>query len=139
MTSLAYVTVALVLQGERLDRLSRVLTLGAVLLLLAPRLFGFETPMPPRLLLGGAVLAGLGELWFAARVAVDAGLFEALARDGDPAWDELDAALTGLKLMPAEKAGRSPAARCAGAMRLVRFQAAALILQLVLIAGALLV
>jgi hypothetical protein len=81
-----------------------------------------------------SVLAGVAELWFALRVGFDARIFERIAR-GELGLDGFDAAMTGLGLMPAGKAGRPMPARARGAMGLLARQAALLALQLVLLAG----
>jgi hypothetical protein len=86
--------------------------------------------LPIILLIGAAALTGLAELWFSVRVAIDARLFQSLSVEDDgPDWTALDAALTRLGLSPAAKAGRPPRLRIAGALRLLRYQAAALAVQ----------
>lgn len=77
----------------------------------------------------GLVVAGLV---VGARTALDADLFRALARSPDPAG--FDAAMLILRLMPPDKAGRPVGARVAGLMRLLRWQAACVALQLALLA-----
>ena len=124
------VTAAVLRQGERIDRLSRALT---VLSLIGLAVLGtIQDAWPAMLLCAAALLAGLIELWFAMRAGIDAALFQDLAAaEDDPDWEALDAALVRLALMPAAKAGRPAAARIAGALRLPRCQAAALLAQCV--------
>jgi hypothetical protein len=121
-------------QGVLADRLSRGLTIACLAGLVA---LGILSVIPAMLLIGAAALAGLVELWFAIRVAFDAALFYqlSLAEDG-PDWATLDSALTELHLLPAEQAGRPIEQRIAGAMRLLRRQIIALIVQIALIAAA---
>ena len=144
------VTAALLRQGERIDRLSRALTvLSLIGLTLAAQPFAAQgfTSQPSAFwpsaswsfaswamgaLSGAALLAGLVELWFALRAGLDAALFEDAARNG-PDWASLDAALVGTGLMPEGKAGRPTEARIAGALRLPRWQAGALLAQCVLL------
>ena len=123
-------TAVLLRQGERIDRLSRALTVLSVIgIAMAGARHG--TWLMPSLS-GAALLAGLVELWFASRAALDAALFEDAVRDG-PDWEGLDAALLRLGLMPEGKAGRPAEARIAGALRLPRWQAGALLAQCVLL------
>lgn len=118
-------------QGKRIDRISRAVTLiavaGLVLVALLPTaiLRGAVAP------LALVVVLGLAQAFYALRVGFDARLFEALG-SGMPAatLDRLDAALIGLGLLPQAKAGRALEPRLAGAMRLMRWQAACLIGQL---------
>jgi len=77
---------------------------------------------------GGAVVAiGLVEFWLAARVAIDADLFAALGGDDLAPFDE---AMRRLGLMPEGKAGRPIEVRIQGALRLLKFQVALLVLQI---------
>jgi hypothetical protein len=121
----------LLAEARRIDRLSRPVTLLAVAaLLLAPLL-----PTAPSrgvvAVLALIVLLGLGQAFTALRVAFDARLFAALGEGRAPATlAALDAALTGLGLLDGAKAGRPLAPRLAGAMRLVRRQAALLLGQI---------
>jgi len=82
-------------------------------------------------LIAAGVIVALGavEFWLAARVALDADLFDAIAaRHGDLAG--FDRAMLRLGLMPTGKAGRPIDARLRGAFRLLKLQASALGLQL---------
>jgi hypothetical protein len=132
---LLFVTAALLEQGQAVNRLSCGLTAAAIAVLaILPAL----TPQTQWTSIGfaaAAAAAGLAQTWFAIRVGFDAALFHRLASTGDAA--AIDAALTGLGLMPAGKAGRPAPVRIAGARRLFRLQIAALALQvLCLLAGA---
>jgi len=121
----------LLAQGDRLDRLSRLLTLGG----LAGSAGIFVLGAWPGLLCGAVALAGLAELYLALRVAFDAALFRRLATETDgPDWPAFDTAMIRLGLLPAAKAGRPAEARIAGALRLMRGQAVALAVQLILLA-----
>ena len=123
-----FVTAALLDQGRTVDRLSCGLTAAAIAVLaILPAL----TPHFQWLSIGfaaAAVAAGLAQTWFAIRVGFDAALFQRLASSGD--FAAIDAALTGLGLMPASKSGRPAAWRVAGARRLFRLQVLALAVQI---------
>jgi hypothetical protein len=86
---------------------------------------------PPLFTIDASVtfIAGLCEAFFAARVALDADLFGELAK-GHFDLDGLDAAMDRLGLASGPKLGRSLKARLDGALRLLRLQAAWLLLQL---------
>ena len=118
--------------------MSRCLTVGTLVGLVSLCLLAGHSAAPTILLIGTAALAGLVELWFAGRVATDAALFRQLSvMAGGPEWTALDAALTGLGVLPMAKAGRPPARRIAGAFRLLRYQAAVLTVQFgLIVAGA---
>lgn len=125
-------------QGRRLNVLSLgLLALAGVWLLLNG--FGFST------LEGWAVygltisaIAGLLQIYYAARVDFDAGLLLAAARERDPAQAAaaLDASLQALGLQPPERAGRDWSARWRGARDLLRRQALCLVAQALLLAMA---
>ena len=130
-------TAALLRQGERLDRLSRALTVVALIgtmvagtmvagMVIRASFVWYAMPM-----LALAALVGLVELWLAIRTGIDAALFARLAA-GESRLDTLDAALAGLGLMPPAKAGRPLEARIAGARRLLRWQGYALLAQCLL-------
>ncbi len=118
-------------QGKRIDRISRAVTLIAVagMLLVAslPALSARGAAAPLALV----VLLGLGQAFYALRVDFDARLFAALGSGSPPeTLGRLDVALIGLGLLPQAKAGRALEPRLAGAMRLMRWQAALLAGQL---------
>ena len=129
---------ALLDQGRIADRLSRLLTAAAIGgVLLYPAI----AVRPPWVMPGCATLvalAGLGEVYFAIRVALDRALFERIARAREaPDFAATDEALMQLGLMPASKAGRPIDARVAGARRLLQLQIVALAAQVLLtLAGA---
>ena len=74
------------------------------------------------------VAIGVAELWLAARVAIDAELFTAIAADGR--LDRFDCAMLELGLMPENKVGRSLASRIRAALRLLKMQASMVLLQI---------
>jgi hypothetical protein len=127
-------------QARVLDRLSRAITVAALVLLLlvavvpgSPTAWAFVVPAL-------VVLLGLAETYCAMRVGFDAALFRRLAAhagEGAPDLAGLDAALVGLGLLPQAKAGRPVPDRIAGARRLLSRQAATLGVQvLAVLAGA---
>ena len=118
-------------QGRRVDRLSRLLTVTALLALVAIAVLGAPKLMVVALL-GLSVLAGAAELYLAVRVGFDAALFRRLAEAGTLELANLDAALTTMGLLPAGKAGRPLEARVAGACSLLYQQAGSLLLQIAL-------
>jgi hypothetical protein len=124
-------------QGRVADRLSRGLTIASLVSLVAISVLTPHTSISAMLLIGAAALCGLVELWFAARVLIDAALFHQLALTEDsPEWGVLDGALIELRMLPEAKAGRPTASRIAGAFRLLRLQIIALIVQFGLIVAA---
>ena len=129
---------ALLEQGRTVDRLSRPLTIAALLVVLvgpavAPAL---AWPLAGSGLLAAA--AGAVQLYLAVRVGFDAALFAQLAaRPAMMDINGMDRALGALSLRPAGKQGRPIAARIAGARRLFRWQLWALAAQgCALLAGA---
>jgi hypothetical protein len=123
-------TATLLDQGRGLDHFSHLLTVAALLGLVAIAVLGVHAPVPAALL-ALSVLAGLAEVYLAIRVGFDAGLLRELATDAlDPV--ELDAALTTMGLMPAAKSGRPIDQRAAGACRLFYRQGATVASQLIL-------
>jgi hypothetical protein len=122
---------ALLDQGRTVDRLSRLLTAGALVgILLHPAM----TMPPPRMLAWCAVvvaIAGLAEAYFAVRVGIDAALFHQVAgrAPGTIDFAGTDAALIQLGLLPVTKLGRPAEARVAGARWLFRLQVFALVTQ----------
>ena len=133
--ALMMTTAALLEQGRTLDGLSRLLTAGAVMLLLLLAFFGDQMPFERSALLAAALalaaLLGLAQLYFAFRVGFDAALFRRLATDPTPTGLEaLDAGLEELGLRPATAGARPIGDRIRGARRLLRRQALCLTLQL---------
>ena len=78
-----------------------------------------------------SLLPGLVALWFSFRTALDADLFEGIARHGDLA--AFDRAMLALGLMKAERAGRPLEARGEGALRLLKAQAVAVGAQMLML------
>jgi len=132
--ALASVAADLLAGGALVHPLSAGFTLLAATALVAE---AFARPEPlAQAPLAFAVLAGLGEVWLAVRVRLDARLFERLARGESPdglAIGPFDAALAALGWMPAERAGRPMADRVRGATRLLAAQGACAGLQVLLL------
>jgi hypothetical protein len=127
---------ALLEQGHRLDALSRLLTAGAIILLLLLAMFAPAMPSGPSALAGGglvlAILLGLIELYFAFRVGFDAALFRELAAGKAlTGLGPLDASLAGLGLRRETAGSRTLEDRIRGARMLLRRQTLCLALQLV--------
>ena len=118
-------TAALLDQGRAVDRLSRPVTIVALIGLLIAPAMDSELSWRPVALAIAIILAGVAELYFAVRVGFDAALFHHLASaesPGEAVFTATDAALAQLGLLPAAKAGRSVEARAAGAKRLFALQ-----------------
>jgi hypothetical protein len=116
------------LEGQReLCWLALLLTAAGVLALLR------ETAVSWWL---AVVLLGLGERYVAARLAIDARLFEQLARCG-PDLLRLDCALATLGMVPAAAGGRPLAARLQGALGWARRHSVLCLVQLLAAAAAL--
>jgi hypothetical protein len=127
---------ALLQQGQIIDRLSRLLTVSAVVLLIGASAFRVASP-PLAVALALAVLAGVAEAYYAVRVGFDAVLFDRLGGPGAMDLAALDAALVQLGLSPASNSGRPLEQRIAGAQRLLYKQAAAFVIQVaILLCGA---
>jgi len=115
-------------QGQVINRLSVAATAIGLGVLLLP-VFPASPAMAPMAML--VAVAGLGELFLAMRVGLDAALFRRLAAD---AADDrlnlaaLEEALTALKLK-SDHASWSIAARLSGARRLLMLQGIALFIQ----------
>ena len=125
---------ALLDQAAIVERLSRPLTVAALLILMAPALTGHRWTGALSVLLALVVLVGVLQGYLALRVRFDAALFARLAEGGAlPDLAALDRTLLALGLMPAAKIGRPLGPRIAGARRLFRLQALALAAQVALI------
>ena len=125
---------SLLRRGRVLDRLSSTLTLVALLIGLAPLLGPAARPLTA-LLCALLVLLGLGQKYWALRVALDAELFQQLASRVDQLaihTSDLDQTLTQLKLQPANQPARNWDERSLGALRLLRRQVFWLLAQLLL-------
>lgn len=131
---------SLLRRGRSLDQLSTGLTLLGVLLGLVP--CWLETFNPWALAVACALLLlGLGQKYWALRVAFDADLFQRMADSPLPLDDStraLDNALASLGLQPATGAQRPWSDRSRGALNLLRRQALLLAAQLLLTLGYLL-
>ena len=126
---LAAAAAALLAQGKVVDGVSRLLTAGSLIGLVAfPGMSRLATAT-----FVAAALLGLAETYFAVRVGLDAALFRRLAKVPDLAG--FDAAMLRLGLLSQAKAGRPVEARVAGARRLFTRQAAALALQSAVLIG----
>lgn len=120
----ATIAAALLRRGAMVHAMSSALTAAALLGGVAAALFDGRGVLPVAAVI---VIAGLAEFWLAARVAIDADLFAALA-DGDLA--RFDEAMRRLGLMPQHKAGRPIDERIRGALRLLKLQVALLAVQI---------
>jgi hypothetical protein len=126
----ATIAAALLRRGALVHAMSAVLTVASLLGGIVLDMGGV------RLVAGVVVVVGLAEFWLAARVAIDADLFAALAGN-DPA--RFDEAMQKLGLMGDDKAGRPIEARIRGALRLLKLQTALLLLQIAALFAAMLV
>ena len=131
----ATIAAALLRQGRWLAGLSA----GLILIALAGLTLALAVGRPawalPNIL---SLVAGLAALWLSLRVSFDAELFAVLAGNDDLAG--FDHAMTGLGLMPVDRAGRELDQRISGAIRLLKGQAIAVAVQAaVLVVGVLLV
>jgi hypothetical protein len=121
-------------QGEVLDRLSRPLTIAALIGLVAGLGIELGALLTVALLL--VAMAGLIETYLALRTGFDAALFHRLAGDDrQNALDlgKLDAALLELGLLPKAKAGREVEPRVLGARKLLTLQGLALAFQVAVV------
>lgn len=134
-TEMQLFTVASLLRrGRALDQCSSALSLIALLIGLAP-LLGVAAQPLTALFCALLLALGLGQKYWALRVALDAELFQQLAgRVGQLAvhTSDLDQALAQLRLQPANQPARSWNERGLGALRLLRRQVLWLLAQLLL-------
>jgi hypothetical protein len=125
-------TAALLDQGERIDRISRAVTVTALATLAAFGVFDVNKPAAA-VLLASSVLTGVAASYLAIRVGFDAALFRRMADAPDrPDFSKLDGALTALGLLAAAKAGRPLESRANGACRLFRCLAGLAVTQVIL-------
>jgi hypothetical protein len=121
-------------QGAIIDRLSRPLTIAAVIGLIV----GLGVELGP-LLVAGILLVTLGgllETYLAMRTGFNAKLFRRLAEgneSGTAHVGRIDAALIELGLLAKSKAGRTIEQRALGARRLLVLQGCALVLQIAVV------
>ena len=122
----ASITAAVLRRGEMLHHISLLLTFLILAQAMLCRIFERRTPHP--WLLAVAVLSGVLEFWFAARVALDADLFETIASEKTD-LKQFDKAMARLGMAKPEKAGRSVDERSRGALRLFKRQGLFLAIQ----------
>jgi hypothetical protein len=103
----------------------------AIVAALAAATIGARLGSAPGVLIS-LLAVGAIERYLALRVALDARLFDRLARGPLPDLAALDTALQRVLSVPTAKAGRDLSTRIAGARRLYRAQAAATLLLIVL-------
>jgi hypothetical protein len=130
---LCFCAAALLDQGRTINRLSRPLTVAALVgILIYPSITG-----RPWMLAGFAMLvalSGLAEAYYAIRIGFDAALFHQLASAPEsPDFAGTDAALSRLGLLPATAIGRPAETRMCGAKRLFGLQILALVTQVLAI------
>lgn len=134
-TEMQLFTVASLLRrGRALDQLSNALSLVALLIGLAP-LLGIKAQPLTALFCALLLALGLGQKYWALRVALDAELFQQLASKVEQLTThtaDLDRALAQLKLQAANQSSRSWDERSLGALRLLRQQVLWLLAQLLL-------
>lgn len=125
---------SLLRRGRALDQLSNALSLVALLIGLAP-LLGIKAQPLTALFCALLLVLGLGQKYWALRVALDAELFQQLASRVEQLAThtvDLDQTLAQLKLQPAHQSPRSWDERSLGALRLLRQQVLWLLAQLLL-------
>ena len=134
-TWMATIAAALLRRGTMIHAASLTLTLSTLLAGAAWSILAAGHGLAWLSVGAAIVLPGIVEFWLAARVALDAELFDAIAaREAD--LDGLDRAMQALGLMPQDKAGRALGKRVQGAFRLLKLQALVLGLQVsVLVLG----
>lgn len=134
-TEMQLFTVASLLRrGRALDQLSNALSLVALLIGLAP-LLGITAQPLTALFCALLLVLGLGQKYWALRVALDAELFQQLAGRVEQLTThtvDLDQTLAQLKLQPANQSPRGWEERSLGALRLLRQQVLWLLAQLLL-------
>jgi hypothetical protein len=121
-------------QGAIIDRLSRPLTIAALIGLIVGLGVELGALLVAGLLL--VTLAGLAETYLALRTGFDATLFRRLATGNEgaaPDLGKLDAALIELGLLAESKTERAIEQRALGARRLLVLQGSALVLQVAVI------
>ncbi|WIF68276.1 hypothetical protein QN096_03810 [Metapseudomonas otitidis] len=127
----ALLVATLLKQGRPLDHLSSLFSLAAVFIGLSP-LLGTPPNLYGTVLCTLLLLVGLGEKYWALRVAVDAGLFLHLAQAEAPMDThvaQLAQALQRLGWQTPEQIDRSWQSRCQSAIRLLHRQVMCLLLQ----------
>ena len=137
-TEMQLFTVASLLRrGRALDQLSNALSLVALLIGLAP-LLGITAQPLTALFCALLLILGLGQKYWALRVAFDAELFHCVANLEQPLdqrGESLDQALIALGLQSAARGGRPWSERIRGALNLLRRQALLMALQVLVVVG----
>ena len=132
------VTSALLEQGRIPHLVSVALTIAAILGVPVLGILAVPHGVFWQALAIFSIGCGIAELCLAMRIAFDAALFAQWTAGSLPDLENFDAAMLRLTLMPPGKAGRALETRCAGALRLLRWQVLALGGQiLVIVAGSL--
>lgn len=127
----AALAASLLRRGRALAVVAGVLLAAAFAASLAALMLGQKLVA---LAFAATLLPGLVSLWFSFRTALDADLFDGIARHGDLA--AFDRAMLALDLMPAERIGRPLEARVEGALRLLKSQAVAVGIQMLVLGAA---
>jgi hypothetical protein len=131
----ATVAAAILRRGSMVHVASLILTVAALLCCAMATTFAPEHRLLWLAAAAVVLAAGVVESWLAARVLLDADLFDAIAASGGD-LEGFDRAMVNLGLMRIDKASRALVARIASALRLLKLQLAALGLQLgVFVAG----
>ena len=115
----ASITAGVLRRGAMLHHISLLLTFLILAQFMLCRIF--EKRMPHPWLLAVVVISGTLEFWFAARVALDADLFETIASEKSD-LKQFDAAMVRLGMAKPEKVGRSVDERASGALHLFKRQ-----------------
>jgi hypothetical protein len=125
----ATIAASLLRRGAMIHVVSLVLTMSALLGVAAWSTLAARHGLGWLSVGAAIVILGIVEFWLAARVALDADLFDAIAaREAD--LDGFDRAMRTLGLMPPDKAGRTLGQRVQAAFRLLKLQGLTLGLQM---------
>jgi hypothetical protein len=128
----AAIAAALLRRGAMVHAASLVLTMSALLGAAAWSILATRHGLGWLSVGAAIVILGIVEFWLAARVALDAELFDAIAaKEAD--LDGFDRAMQALGLMPQDKVGRTLGKRVKGALRLLKLQGLMLCLQVVVL------
>ena len=127
----ASITAGVLRHGKMLHHISLLITFLIVAQVMLSRIFEKRVPHP--WLLAVVVLSGVLEFWFAARVALDADLFETIASEKSD-LKQFDEAMARLGMAKPEKAGRTVDERATGALRLFKRQGLFLAIQVAVFA-----
>jgi hypothetical protein len=130
----ATIAAAVLRRGSMIHVASLVLTSATLLGYAATSMFGIGRNMAWLSIVGAIVVMGIVEFYLAARVVLDADLFDAIAANAADLAG-FDRAMSALRLRRADKTTRILAERIRAAFRLLKLQAAALALQVVVLAA----